>query len=146
MAAAATLLRQRVKEVVEAEFAAEGFIVENDKLGRSAGKDGAARVAVYPGEERQDYQNANVLTVQAILQVYLPYDANPDENIAVDPAIIEGYAARLRDAFREQSTGTGSDFWFLHLILVDYPDDPTGNKSRLEATFEAKAENTAALG
>jgi hypothetical protein len=135
-----------VKEVVEAEFAAEGYVVEDDKLPRAAGRDGAARLAVYPDRERQSFRDANVLDIAVVLQVYLPYTAEPDETIAYDPGLIEAVADRLRRAFQTESDGATEDFWFLHLTDIEYPDDPTGNRSRLEATFSACATNHAALG
>lgn len=146
MASPATTLRAHIKSVVEAEFAAEGFTVAHDKLTRAAGKDGANEAAVSPVVERQDFSDANVLQVEALLQLYLAYNAVPDEHISVDPAVIEGYGDRLRRAFRTNADGDSPDFWFLHLTAIDYPDDPTGNKTRLEATFSARCENPAALG
>ena len=145
MASPAATVRAHVKAVVEAEFAAEGFTVADDKLPRAAGKDGTA-LAVSPNFERQDFTDANVLQVEVLLQMYLAFDAIPDEHMVVDPGVIEGYGDRLRRAFQDQSDGTTADFWFLHLTSVEYPDDPTGNKTRLEATFSARCENPAALG
>jgi hypothetical protein len=49
----------------------------------------------------------------------------------------------LRRAFSAESGGTGDDFWFLRLRSIEYPDDPTGNKTRLEARFTAWAHNPA---
>lgn len=146
MAAASTLVRARVKEVVEAEFAAENYTVEDDKLPRAAGRDGEARLACYPDREVESFQDVNVLEIEVVLQVYLAYEAVPDETIARDPAEIEAVAARLRDAFQTESNGANPDFWFLRLSNIDYPDDPTGNRTRLEARFIARAQNTAALG
>jgi hypothetical protein len=145
MAAPATLVRARVKEVVEDEFSAEGFTVADDKLLRAHGKDGT-ELAVSPDFERESYGNVNVLEVGVFLQVYLEYDASPDEGIVVDPSIIEGYGDRLRRAFQTESDGTTADLWFLRLTGIEYPDDPTGNKTRLEARFTARCENPAALG
>jgi hypothetical protein len=138
-------VRDRVKDVVEAEFTAEGFEVADDKLGRSAGKDGEAVLAVYPERTGEDTRNVAYLEVQVVLQLYLAYEPVPDENIVVNPGVIEGYADRLREAFRTQSTGTGSDFWFLRLRRIEFPDDPTGNKSRLEAYISGWGENAAGL-
>lgn len=145
MTATETLVRARVKQVVEAEFAAEGFTVENDKLPRAAGRDGRNRLAVSPEEASEQFSDVTVLEVNVLLQFYLAFEAKPDENIAVDPGVIEGYADRLRTAFQANSDGGTGDFWFLRLTGIDYPDDPTGNKSRLEAHFTARASNPAGL-
>lgn len=145
MASAATSVRQRVIDIVEAEFAAEGLTVANDKLPRAAGKEGVAVAAVYPEAEYERPGLVIELVVPVVLQIYLAYDAEPDETIVVDPTVIEDYGDRLRDAFRTQSSGNTGDMWFLRLTRIDYPDDPTGNKSRLEAQIEGHASNYASL-
>lgn len=146
MAVPETLLRQRVKARVESEFTAEGFEVADDKLTRAAGKDGEAELAVYPETTNNDYARANVLEVRVVLQLYLAYTAEPDENIVVDPTVIEEHADRLRRAFAgPDGIGASRDFWFLVIERIEFPDDPTGNKSRLEAHFLAKCDNPALL-
>ena len=145
MSAPETLVRNRVISIVNAEFGVEDFAVEHDKLGRSAGKDGAAALACYPERTAENARNVAYLECDVVLQIYLPYDPTPDEHIAVNPATIEGYANRVREAFRTQSSGTGADFWFLRLRRIEFPDDPTGNKSRLEAYITGFAENPAGL-
>jgi hypothetical protein len=84
-----------------------------------------------------------VLEVEVVLQLYLAFEAVPDEDIQRNPSVIEGYADRLRTAFRTQSSGTTADLWFLRLTGIEYPDDPTGNKTRLEATIVGRAQNRA---
>jgi hypothetical protein len=146
MAAPATSARERVSQIVEAEFSAESVTVESDKIPRAAGRDGRTRVACSPNYEAEVRTNVNELEVSLLLQYYLPFVAEPDEHIAVDPTTIEAVADRLRRAFRTQSGGMTADMWFLRLRRIDFPDDPTGNKSRLEAQITAWCENPAALG
>lgn len=145
MTATETLVRTRVKSVVEAEFSSEGYTVENDKLPRAAGRDGRDRLACSPDDATEAFQDVGMLEVTVLLQVYLAFNPKPDENYAVDPVTIEGIADRLRTAFRANSSGTTDDLWFLRLASVTYPDDPTGNKSRLEARIVARAANDAGL-
>lgn len=145
MASAATTVRERVIEIVEDEFSEEEITVANDKLTRAAGQNGSIEAAVYPEAEYERPGRVIELVVPVVLQLYLPYDANPDETIVVDPATIEGYAERLRTAFQTQSSGNTADMWFLRLTRIDYPDDPTGNKSRLEAQIEGHASNYASV-
>lgn len=146
MAAPATSARARVESVVETEFAPQSISVEADKLLRAAGRDGRTRVACSPVSESEVPRNVNELQVDLLLQYYLPFNDEPEENYAVDPTAIEAVADRLRRAFRTQSGGTTSDMWFLRLRRIEYPDDPTGNKSRLEAYITAWCDNPAALG
>lgn len=138
----------RVITIVEGEFttlAPPDLTVENDKLGRSAGKDGAPRCAVWPEAEEERAGRVIQLTVRVRLQLYLAYVAEPDEGYVVNPRTITAIGDRLRRAFKDQSSGSTSDMWFLRLTAIDYPDDPTGNKSRLEASIEAACDNPAAL-
>lgn len=142
MAVPETLVRDRVRSVVEAEFADLGWTVANDKLPRAAGKDGRAKLAVWPEGTFEQFRDANVLDIEVILQVYLAYEAEPDEHIVRDPGEIEAIADRLRRAFSEEANvGGTSDFWFLRISRIDFPDDPTGNKTRLEARFTARCDN-----
>lgn len=149
MAVPETTVRERVKTVIEAEFdgsPAPDLTVENDKLPRAAGMDGRTRCACFPEWSGEQVGRVVQLVVRVKVQLYLAFTAEPDENIAVDPATIEGYADRLRRAFGPNSSGLTSDMWYLRLTQIDFPDDPTGNKSRLEATIEAACDNPAALG
>jgi hypothetical protein len=145
MSAPETLVRDRVQAIVNAEFTAEGFTAADDKLLRAAGSDGANHLAVSPERAEEDSRNVGRLVVTVLLQLYLAFDPKPDPDRVVDPTVIEGYADRLRVAFRTQSSGYTGDFWFLRLKRVEYPDDPTGNKSRLEAYIEGDADNPAGL-
>lgn len=145
MAEPATLLRQRVSTVIETEFTPESISVEDDKLLKAAGRDGRTRVACSPNWEAENPKNVNELEVSVLLQYYLPFDDAPVEDYAVDPTAIEAIANRIRRAIGAASSGTTDDLWFLRLRRIDYPDDPTGNKSRLEATISAWARNPAGI-
>lgn len=138
-----TLVRQRVQAIFASTFSAESWTAANDKLPRAAGKDGETVAACYPEEARERPGNVEVLEIPVVLQLYLAYTAEPDEFIVVDPTVIEDYGDRLRRAFNTESSGNSSDFWGLRLIRIEYPDDPTGNKSRLEAFVVGMAENPA---
>jgi hypothetical protein len=144
MASAETNVRNAVIDIVENEFSSEGWTVAHDKLGRSAGKDGDA-FACSPERSGENPRNVLMLEVDVLLQVYLKFEPVPDENIAVDPTAIESAADRLRTAFQDESGGTGSDMWFLRLRRIEFPDDPTGNKTRLEAHITGWANNDAGI-
>src|SRR5512138_1679210 len=132
-----TLTRQRVKSVYSTVFATE--IANNgwpaapadDKLPRGdlAGQGNKVRAAVYPERSYENPRNVTELICPVILQLYLPYKAEPDESIVVDPGIVEGYAERLRAVFNDNSSGNVAELWFLRAVATEYPDDPTGNKS-----------------
>lgn len=138
-----TALSQRVKSIFATTFAAEGWTLADDKLLRAAGKDGTA-AAVSPVLATERSNRVQELVVTVTVQLYLAFDPDPNENYVVDPNVIIGYADRLRRAMQSNSTGTTDDLWFLRLTNVSYPDDPTGNKSRFEATIEGHCLNPAA--
>lgn len=145
MAAPETLIAARIKQVFDAEFTPEGFVLEPDKLLRAAGKDGEAHAAVSPNNAVEAPRTVVRLDVETLIQLYLGFDPTPDEDRVVDPGVIVGYGDRIRRAFGPNSSGNTSDMWGLRVTRIDYPDDPTGNKSRLEATVIGYADNTAAL-
>ena len=145
MADLETLTRERVKAVIEAEFAAEQFTVADDKLPRAAGKDGAPALACYPDDTTEEARNVTVAVCRVILQLYLAFEPEPDEHIVRDPGEIEAYAGRIRRAFKTQSQGSGSELWGLRVTRISYPDDPTGNRTRLEAEIRAMGPNDAGL-
>lgn len=145
MAAPETVIAEQAKAIFDSEFTTEGFVAAHDKLLRAAGMDGEAHAAVSVNNARADNRVASQLNVEVLIQLYLGFDPNPDPNRVVDPRVIQGYGDRLRAAFDPQATsGTTSDMWYFTVRDIDYPDDPTGNKSRLEATLIGYADNLSA--
>jgi hypothetical protein len=145
MASLSELTMDRVKEIVEATFVAADWTVEYDKLPRAAGHEGTDRLAVYPEAEREKPGQVEVLIAPVVLQIYPAYVADIDEHQQVDPRIIVRVGEELRDAFQNASGGVSSDLWFLRLLRIEYPDDPTGNRSRLEAYIEGYGNNSAGI-
>jgi hypothetical protein len=130
-------IRARIKTVIETEFTTEGWTVTDDKLGRSTGMDGQTHVATSPIRSYEDRRRVIQLNIEVLLQVFLPYE--------VDPSVIEGYGDRIRAAFGPNSSGNTGDMWGFRVTEISYPDDPTGNKTRLEAQILGYANNEAAL-
>ena len=145
MASPATLLRTRIKDLFETEFAAEGWTVEDTKLLRAVGEE-QTRAACYPEDIVPDAARYNVLRVRVVLQLYLQYEAGPDPEIEADPTVIEEYADRFYRLFEDtNSVGLVPDFWFLKVLGVEFPDDPAGKRTRFEATIEGRCENPSAV-
>ena len=143
MAVPETQARQKIKTLVEAEFA--GITVEDGKLLRAAGRDGRTRVATSPNSADEVPRQVNELEVQVLLQYNLPFEDEPNEDYIVDPTAIEAIGDRLRRKFGPNSSGITADQWFIRLRRIRYPDDPTGNKTRLEADISAWCENPASI-
>lgn len=145
MSAPETEIANRIKTVLDAEFTPEGFVTEHTKLLRAAGRDGRDRLATSPNEAVEAPRVVVQLDVEYLIQLYLGFPDDPDEDRTVDPNVIVGYGDRIRRAFGPNSTGTTSDMWGLRVEGIEYPDDPTGHKTRLEATIIGYADNTASL-
>lgn len=139
----------RIQEVVETVFAAEGWSAGTDKFGRSKGMGephDQASISATPDFERERPAKAWLLDMQITVQFYLGYDAQPDENISRDATVVSEYADRFRAAFAGPGCRVDDgDAWYLRFTGVDYPPDPTGNKTRFEATIVGVGPNRAAL-
>jgi hypothetical protein len=147
VSATETACRQVVKNIVNAEFAPEGFVVADDRLPRAAGQDGKTHVAASPeGPSEENARDVGMLKVTVLLQLYRGFDPTPNADYAVDPTIIEGYAGRLRSAFRNPTGANDDTLWYPRLTRIEFPPDPTGNSSRLEAYISGWAQNDAGVG
>lgn len=137
-----TLARAGLMDVLTAEFAADGFPILDDKLHGSVGRDGT-KFGIYCDRFLSSPGNRLVGEIECIVQCYGKYDLRVDPNQAVSPGIVEARAERFRDALRGYAEpGTGR-LWYYRLERLEYPDDPTGNKTRFEAYVRAFSNNTA---
>ena len=136
-----TTIRGIIKDVLETEFAGDGLIVLDDRLHPSLGSDGAI-AGVSPLNETEVDLQASTLVTRVRVQVYGFWDKQVDNAQTVDPSAIEAWAHRFRVALRAQAQGTTGDFWFLRLVAVDYPPDPTGNITRFEAEVHGWGANS----
>lgn len=133
MASPSTEIRAIVKATLEAEFAADALVVLDDRLHPSLGSEGPI-AGVHPLDEVEIDTNASSMQTRVRVQVYNFWDKQVDNNQTVDPATIESWAHRFRTALRGAGTPGTGDVWFLRLLDISYPPDPTGNITRFEAT------------
>lgn len=138
-----TEARERIKQLLTTEYAAEGFQVLDDRLDESLGSTGT-RIGVSPITSRPMPSNENVLATAILVQFYGKYKLAIDPKTKVDPAIIETYAERFRRAIRTGDPKTPG-VWFFKVLEVNFVNDPTGNKSRFEAQILAYGNNSALL-
>lgn len=132
----------KIKAIIETEFTDLGVTVESDKLHGSLGWKGI-RVAVYPDMEAPQPGKMNNQITAAVVQFYGKFTKEIDPEQAVDPQIVTEYAERFRRAFyvAERADAGTKEVWFMQVISVTYPDDPTGNKTRFEAIVRAYGQN-----
>lgn len=134
MAAPITEFRQRIAQVLRDEFTAEGLSVLDDRLDESLGTDGDI-AAVYPEAEAPGEGMVDQVFLIGV-QVFMRYDLQVDPRQRVDPAKIEGWAHRFQRALRGNSSPGTQNAWWFNLARLDYPNDPTGNKTRFVAMLE----------
>lgn len=141
MASPSTETRAVIKALVEAEFAAEGFKVTNDRIHASLGHD-RTRLGCFPGRETTFAANQLVLETEVVFQFYGKYNKDVDPEQKVDPAQVEGYAERFRQALENGNSPGTRAVWYFTVQEIAYPPDPTGNMTRFEARVLARGENS----
>jgi hypothetical protein len=145
MAAPETEARKALIDMLAAEFAAEGFPIKDDKVHRSAGASGTV-LGVYPNRTTSSQRDRYVSEMEMVVQLYGQYDLKVDPQQAISPSRIEEFADRFRNALRTRNPDPRSPgVWYFTLERIEYPDDPTGNKTRFEATLTARGNNGALL-
>lgn len=140
-----TELRRRVIELLTTEFTPEGIVFHDDKLHDSLGTEGPIG-GVYPGPATPDVRNKLVLKVSCYVQLFGQWSAVVDPKQEVSPATIEEWAERLRRRLQTDTQPAyphDSHVWFYEVGRIEYPDDPTGNSSRLLAQIMATTQNPA---
>jgi hypothetical protein len=142
MSSPATQVRAVIKTAFDAEFAAEGLVAESDHLDESLGQ-GISRAAIYPVREQEQPGNANVLETEVAIQVFAAYDPQINEEQSVDPAAIEDWAERTRDALRAVRAINDPICWYCRALRTDYAPDPTGNITRFVMVVRAYGNNSA---
>jgi hypothetical protein len=131
-----------IKQVFDAEFAAEGYSMVYDKLHESLGRD-RVEVGIAPTEDVVNERNSVVQETYMEVRFYDLWRQEIDPATQVDPTRITDYAERLRSALRRAKAtmaGTG-EVWYFDVRRTTYPDDPTGNKTRFHMIVRAYGNN-----
>lgn len=136
--ATATEARQALMAIADAEFAPEGFVTEDDWLHPSLGHEGT-RLACYPEAQAFSRSEALVMDTEIHFQFFDYYDRQIDPEQAVSPVQIEQYAERFIRALQRNNSPSTDHLWYFNLVDIEYPRDPTGNKTRFVARIVAKS-------
>lgn len=134
MAEQMTEFRLSVAGIVQAEFAGDGVNVRADKLHDSLGFDGPV-AAAYP-ERQQTGEDGISEHMLVMVQLFRRYSLEIDPQQRVDPALIESWVGRLQRALAAADDPEQEGIWYYNVAGVEYPDDPTGNKSRALIAIE----------
>lgn len=142
-----TKLRNMLLNLMEEEFAPEGISVRDDKLLDASGE-GEAVAGAYPDYSEPWARDAQVQHTVVVVQMHNAYNTDwintPDERVS--PATIESWADRLRRKIKSIDgipSSANPDGWFFLVERTLYPDDPTGNKTRLNMIVRGYSMNAA---
>lgn len=134
-----TQFRQALKNILNAEFEDDELAVYDDRLAPSEGHDGP--VAGVAPEAEATGEGGIDQTFLIAVEVHAWYDAQIDEHQRVDPAKIEDWSWRFQKRVAQASTVNTAAAWWFDIVRIDYPDDPTGNKTRFRALVQGHGEN-----
>lgn len=130
-----------LKTIIDAEFTPEGVVAIHDNLHPALGQT-KVWCGISPSYEAI---NARINVAQETwleVKFYNMWKQEISPDTVVDPRIITALAERFRNAVRSQRVAGDGQVWYFDVTRVDYPNDPTGNKSRFVATVRAWGNNT----
>lgn len=132
-----------LKSIIDAEFTDRSLTAIHDKLHESLGYR-RAEVGVSPVREAPMPGNEVVGLMYILVQWYDLWDKEINNEQQVNPFPITEMADRFRRAVERYSATTpgSTEVWYFKVTEINYPDDPTGNKTRFEATVQAYGQNT----
>lgn len=134
-----------LQDIIADEFAAEGFTARLDHLHESLGRT-RVDIGISPEDDFVMASNNTVQNTIVKVQFYDQWRQEISPETVVDPTRITGFAERFRKAIREADGRTDpatGETWFFGLERISYPKDPTGNKTRFEATLKGWGNNAA---
>lgn len=139
-----TVAREALITALTNEFRPEQFAVKDDKLHGSVGDSGTT-IGVYPLKSQVSSKDAQMAEYTLVVQFYGAYKLETNPRQLVSPKAIEEYAERFRKKIKAGIDPRTGAVWYFELIVIDYPDDPTGNKTRFEAHVLARGNNTSLI-
>ena len=135
-----------LKTIIDTEFAPENVSAIHDYLHGSLGTD-AVWVGISPERWRPVPRDRNTLETYALVQYYDIWDKEIDPTQQVNPIKITNLAARFSQALQQQQAAVAGteDVWYFDVEGIEFPNDPTDNKTRFHATVRAYGNNHSIL-
>lgn len=115
--------------------------VVHDKVHEAVGYNGP-RIGITPIREPMNTRDKLVKETWIEIRYMGRWDKEVTPDQQVDPRVITEQAALLLTAIRNTDVTVSGDMWYFNVELIDYPDDPTGNKTRFFMTLRAWGNNT----
>lgn len=137
------VIADALKSIIDAEFAPEGIEAIHDNLHESLGLE-RRECGIAPIEDAIPMSNGLVKETFVEVRFYDFWKREITPTTVVDPRIITNYAERFRRAVhaaRANQVGTGI-MWYFDVRRVQYPNDPTGNKTRFHAQVRGYGNNS----
>ena len=115
--------------------------VSHDNLHPALGVAGP-RIGIAPIREPMNTRNKLVRESWIEIRYLDQWSKQVDPAQAVDPREIATKADLLLNAIRTTDVTVSGDMWYFNVEGIEYPEDPTGNKSRFYMTVRAWGNNT----
>jgi hypothetical protein len=133
-----------LKQIIDTEFAPEGITAIFDNIHEALGQT-RVTVGIAPVEDVPRAGNAVVQETWVEVRFFDLWKREIDPGTVINPTRITAFAERFRRAVRSsQATDPGTgQVWYFDVTRIQYPNDPTGNKSRFVATIRAFGNNSA---
>lgn len=144
MAGPATEARDRLITVVNTTFAPEGWVALADRISDSLGHKGT-KIGVTVERLNPSPGRYIVQEIELSVRFYGYYEKKVDPTQRVDPTRVEGYAYRFQQAVENDDAAGTDKVWYYNVAGIEFPDDPTGNKTRFVARVIAYGNNPALI-
>jgi hypothetical protein len=138
------LASEAVAQIITDEFAAEQIAPIHDQIHESLGTD-RVTVGIAPAAETLDARNATVNVYTIEIRFFDLWDKEIDPEQTVNPRKITMYGNRLKRAIEQAQFQSDANVWYFRWVRTDYPNDPTGNKTRFIMRIEALGDNTSLI-
>lgn len=115
--------------------------VVHDKVHEAVGYEGP-RIGIAPIREPMNTRSKLIREAWVEIRYMGAWTKDVTPNQAVDPRVIAGEAEKLMQAIENATVTVSGDMWYFNVETVEYPDDPTGNKTRFFMTLRAYGNNT----
>lgn len=139
MASTYTFAANALQAICEVAFPA--IPVVHDKVHEALGYNGPV-IGIAPIREPMNARNKMVRESWIEIRFIGNWNKDVDPAQTVDPRVVADQADLLMRTIQNSHVSVTGDMWYFNVELVDYPDDPTGNKSRFYMTVRAWGNNT----
>lgn len=139
MASTYSLAAVALETIVNVTF--DDVTAKHDKVHESLGFDGPV-CGISPINEVPYERNRAAMQTYVEIRYFGRWDKRVDPTQSVDPRVVSDKADELQDAIRTAEVVKSGDLWFFNVERIEYPDDPTGNKTRFIMTVKVWANNS----